>query len=259
MRAAILAGVLAACSFPTKTLSNGLVDASTDGPPGPDAPRTPDASPGLACITQPLPTTAPPQIVVSGSLYNIMTGMPVPNGNIQVMPRTATNLLAQQATDANGNYTITLPTNGVPLDVRFHASVAGFVDTWYYPPVPLVKDTSVTPSMVDNMTYPALGQLCGGVTVDTTMTQMFVATVDCANNGLANATVAVMPTNPNTQIRYYTQGGTCNTTGTDTTGTVFVYNAPPTNMVLTGAQMGTPLRQTSVSGVGGTVTEAFIQ
>src|SRR5512139_3887749 len=45
-------------------------------------------------------------------------------------------------TDAQGNFTLTIPTGGVALDGYVKATMASYMDTYLYPPAPLAADFS---------------------------------------------------------------------------------------------------------------------
>src|SRR5262245_46180500 len=60
-------------------------------------------------------------------------------------------------TDAMGNYTLTITTNGMPLDGYLKSTLAGFLDTYLYPPKPITMDFSgASMNIVNQQTADAL-------------------------------------------------------------------------------------------------------
>lgn len=74
----------------------------------------------------------------------------------------ANTAVATATSDASGNYTLTITTNGTPLDGYLKATLTGYIDTYLYPPKPLVADfSSASIYMITPQTRDALsGALC---------------------------------------------------------------------------------------------------
>src|SRR5882757_5170150 len=65
-------------------------------------------------------------------------------------------------TDAQGKYTLVITTNGVPLDGYIKATTTGLLDTYLYPPSPLVADfATAQDNMVDQSTFYTLSNITG--------------------------------------------------------------------------------------------------
>ena len=73
-----------------------------------------------------------------------------------------TTPIMSTTSDATGAYSLTIATNGVPVDGYVKATITGFVDTYLYPPAPLVADfDSASINMVNTDTINLLSDtLC---------------------------------------------------------------------------------------------------
>ncbi|MEP6865282.1 MAG: hypothetical protein ABJE66_31985 [Deltaproteobacteria bacterium] len=102
--------------------------------------------------------------------------------------------LATASSDTAGNFTLTITTNGHPLDGFLKATVSGHWDTYLYPPVALTADYSgATMNMVTDSTVSLLsGTLCRHA-IDNTKGVIAVEVVDAAMMPVAGASVASNP------------------------------------------------------------------
>src|SRR5687767_6784828 len=79
-------------------------------------------------------------IVVSGNAEELSASgsEPVADLLVEAFANSAdTTVVASAMTDAAGNYSLTIQTNGQALDGFLKATKAGLVDTYLYPPDPL--------------------------------------------------------------------------------------------------------------------------
>jgi hypothetical protein len=86
---------------------------------------------------------APETITVTGTAVEISSGDPAPLEGVLVeaFANSDENTVVTSAmTDASGNYTLTITTNGVALDGYLKATSSGLIDTYLYPPEPLAED-----------------------------------------------------------------------------------------------------------------------
>lgn len=131
MRTALLAILLVACGNSNK-----------------DGTLTPDASSGSNSMPPPdgRPVDVPPaqaMLTISGQTFEVTTSGPVPRAGVTVSAyRNADpNMPVATATsDAQGNYSLDIVTNGEPIDGYLHATLTGMVDTYLYPPYPVFED-----------------------------------------------------------------------------------------------------------------------
>jgi hypothetical protein len=227
MRALLLA-VLAACSIPDKHALGGDAPLGQDGK-SIDAPKQLDApvSGPFACLGQPLPTTAPSTFTISGQSISISTSGDQPiagvtlNGYVtgQVAP------IVTLSTDASGNYSVGVPSGGVPIDGHIVASLPSYLTANIFPSRPFDSDTTVAVEMITSQTMSLAAQVAG-VTISGNEAQIAVFVVDCNNTPLAGATVQVTtPQGATGTVRYAINGiPSQSATMTDATGLAFVFN-----------------------------------
>jgi hypothetical protein len=109
----------------------------------------------------------PAMITVSGtaSSRSLQGTMPVEGVAVGAFQSSDENTAVVTATtDAQGNYTLMIPTGGHPVDGFIKATKATFVDTYLYPPAPLVADFaggSINLLTTDTYTF-ATNTLCQG-------------------------------------------------------------------------------------------------
>lgn len=234
MRALLLVAV-AACSFPDKVL---------------------EQSTPFGCLGQPLPTTAPARVTISGVVEDRYQGVPVPAATLQAFLNGSTVPVFTVQTDASGNFSQGQGTGGTPVDAYLHVTANGFLDTYIYPPVP-VSDSAT----LDVQTFEAteLGTLAmlAGVTLDPTKAQLLVVAVDCNEMPLEGA---VVTTSPAGNVKYLVnQRPSAAAVATDTSGAAFVFNVAPSATTINATVSGMTLRSHVLEGLGGAFTQTEIQ
>jgi hypothetical protein len=149
MRALVTLVALAACSIPDKhglgddaqVQDGSKTDGTTDGRP---------VDVAFACLGQPLPTTAPAMFTISGqstslsvSGTQVLAGVTL-NGYVAGQPTAIITL----TTDASGNYSVAVPSGGVPVDGRIVATMGSYLTANVYPSRPFDSDTIVSVTMI---------------------------------------------------------------------------------------------------------------
>jgi hypothetical protein len=171
----------AACSMPTKTLVEA--DAPVNLPP--------DASAGrFACHNIPTPTTAPPQVTISGKVQAAVTGAAVSGASVELFE--AGSSLPPVVVGQDGMFSFQLATAGAPADVHLRVTDNDYLTTFYYPAEFVTKDITI---FVQMFTTPIATSVLGdmGVTFDPTKVQFLIGAVDCNEDPLAGATVTTLP------------------------------------------------------------------
>jgi hypothetical protein len=209
------------------------VDASTI-----DAP-----SYNLACAGQPLPTTAPASVMVSGKAYTIV-GLgfgPLGGGTVDALADSGTTVLATTTTaTADGTFALSVTTGGTPAADHLHLTKTGYLDSYYYPPVPLAADFTGASSLVLTQGNLDLITTFAQAQDPTTSGYMGVYFVDCAGTPMAGATVQAWQTPAGGSptmvgaVRY-TAGGFPSKTAlaTDGDGYALVFDIPPGDVNVT--------------------------
>jgi hypothetical protein len=171
-------------------------------------------------------------------------------------PNTA---VANATTDAAGNYSMTITTNGKALDGYLKATLATFLDTYLYAPKPLDADFSgASINMINSGTLGLLsGTLCGNAQ-DAAKGVIAVLVVDAANNPVAGAMVSSTPA----AAKYcYNSGGfpSRNATMTDTDGVAYMLNVAPGQVTVSATMTGTTFASHAVNARAGAFTTTVIE
>jgi hypothetical protein len=217
---------------------------------------TPDAGGPFACLGQPLPSTAPPSITISGIVTTAIGNAPVSGATLQGYVVGTTSPVITLTTDGNGMASASAPTGGKPIDGYFRASISGKEDTWFYPAVPFAGDQTIGVVMLTSSDVATVAQIAN-TSQDPTQAMMFIKVVDCNGAPLAGATISTQPAGT---IRYFS-GGTPNSgaTATDSSGAAAVFDVPSGTVTLGAVEGAMTLRSHSMNVTGGTVLETLIQ
>ncbi|MGN6109355.1 MAG: hypothetical protein ACTHU0_29880 [Kofleriaceae bacterium] len=199
-----------------------IPDAAIDAPPPIDAP--PDApSYDFSCAGNSAPTTAPAQLMVSGSAYDLnpinLNPVPVADAQVEAFRVGNANAIATTTTDAAGAWSVSLTSGGAPVDGYIRARKQGHRTTLLYPPAPLHADLAMAPLLaLSNTTFAGLNVAVGGNQMAGNGV-VLVAAVDCANNPVDGAMIRVQQSGSDVgnQVDLSQVQG----------GVVFVFNVPP--------------------------------
>ena len=231
-----LALLLAACGGSS---SSGGPDGSTGG--GADAP------------------SAPAMVTFSGIVQSKGTSTsPLSGAMLGAYKEGGTTPVATAMSDAQGNFTMMIPTGGTALQGYVKATYNGYVDSYLYPPTPVSADTTgVTVFMVTSSTYDLLANtLCQGNQM-TTNGGIAVEVLDASMAKVQGATVSSMPA----ATKYcYNQGGFPNksATATDTDGIAYMLNVTGTATV-SASKSGITFKSHQLNARAGALTLTIIQ
>lgn len=208
------------------------------------------------------PPSAPAMITVSGTATKHENTSTSPAAGVMVGayknsdPNTA---VATAMTDANGNYTMMIPTGGVAVDGYLKATLASFLDTYLYPPKALDADFNMASlNMVNTSTLSLLsGTLCGS-TQDTAKGVIAVIVADANMTAVKGASVSSSPT---AQKYCYNSGGFPNktATATDTDGIAYMINLAPGEVTVNAMMTGVTYASHKVNARAGVLTTTVIQ
>ncbi len=205
-------------------------------------------------------SNVPAMITISGDATAQSTNpMKLPNVTVGAYQKgNDATPVATATTDSTGKYSIVVTTNGQPLDGYLKATLGGYLDTYLYPPAPVVADfASASINMISSNTLDLLANtLCGANQVDTNGV-IAVLVVDGMENPAAGAMVTSDPTSNKI---CYNGGGfpNRNSTMTDTDGIAYVFNV--TGQVTVGAtKSGSTFTSHAVNARAGTFTTTVIQ
>lgn len=218
IRVALFACALGACGDDGGG-GGGNADASVGGPD--------------AFVQQDAPPTTTVEVTVSGtaSERNAQGGGVLADVKIEAFRNANEGMpIATTMTDGFGNYSLTIQTMGESIDGYLKASRAGFLDTYLFPPYPLMMDFSeATVIMVTEQTYDALSTLTQA-NQDPTKAVIGLVVTD----GMTPVAGATVTSNPASMpdARYNQMVGnvvlpTTQATSTYTDGVAYLFNLPP--------------------------------
>jgi hypothetical protein len=253
-----LALLLAACgsSDPSTTpdaASNPTIDAK---PSPPDAVPTP-----YGCLGDPLPTTAPSSIKLSGKTVAVSGTSSAPVADVAVSAFIGANptAVASTTSTAGGDYAVDIATSNKPVDAYLRAHKSGDLDMYLYAAAPLAHDgpnASLVLVTQSDLGYLALG---AGLTQSSSKGFVTVIVLDCLGNAISGATVTASPSTGAT-IRYLAGGQPSKTaTTTDASGTALIFNAPAGNVEIGASVSGMTLRAHTLDARAGAVTATVVK
>jgi len=238
---AIAVSLGAACSIQEKTL---IEDAAMGAP--------------FACLGQPLPTTAPAQVTISGTMFAPFAGTPVGNAVIEgFLVGTAPPIFTVTASAA-GAFSREQGTGGAPRDTYLRSAPNGYLTTYLYPAVPVAGDVTDAFQMFTATDMNTIATASGLPARDPNKVTFLITVVDCNGKPVPGATIT---TNPPGMVRYF-----ANTTPSPTavatdasTGAGIVSNVDVSNTTVSATVGGMTLRSHNLDGVAGAIVETAIR
>ncbi len=201
-------------------------------------------------------------ITISGTATeHTLTGTsPVGGATVAAYSNAApTTVVTMTTTDNSGNYSLTIPTMGKPVDGFVKASKSGYVDTYLYAPAPLTMDfTMASVNMLTTGNFGTLFTLCG-VSQDPSMGTIAVEVMDASMMTVGGATVSSTPA----ATKYcYDSGGSPNlpsktATATATDGVAIMFDVTGTATV-SASKSGATFKSHSVNATAGAFTTTLV-
>lgn len=167
--------------------------------------------------------------------------------------------IATATTDASGNYTITITTNGQALDGYLKASKTDYTDTYLYPPFALAENfDGASLKMVKKTTFPALYSLCG-VTPDDTKGLVAAIVASAPNTSAAPVEGATVSSTPAASKYCYNMGALPNKDATVTAadGIGYMFNVTGETTV-SAMKTGSTFASHKVNARAGALTTTLI-
>jgi hypothetical protein len=254
-------GLVAGCAGNVDNLGGGD-GGHADAPPGtadagpPDAfVPVPDAGP-YTCLGQPLPTTAPNPISVSGNTFTLTLGGTQALAGTPVALFVGASMIASASANGSGAFTMNVPTNGAPVDGFLRAQSGGYLDTYLYPPAPLAESTTAAQMLLlDSSTFGTLQSLAG-VTQQSGKGFVIVLVLDCQGKPVGGATV----TAASGSVRYDSGGQpSSNASSTDTDGLAYVFNTTAGNVQVGASVGGMTFRAHTLNARANVITTTVVQ
>ena len=197
------------------------------------------------CLGDPLPTSAPANIMVTGVVtHGVIAPGPDSGATVTAYQIGNATPLALTTTAANGTFSVNPATGGVPLDGYLQVSKTGYVTTFAYPPAPLAANAQQSVVIV---TATEFNNIAGALGITQDPSKGFIALVveDCDGTPIAGATVT---TNPAGTYRYNAGGFPSNSaSSTSADGIAYVFNVTAGNVVVMAQGGGHTLRSHTVA------------
>lgn len=200
---------------------------------------TPDGAKSAdAHIFMDAPPVVPQMIKFAGITNESMQSSDVPLAGVAVSVFASANEatpLAMTTSDANGAYTLMVPTNGSVVDGYIKATKSGYTDNYIYPAAPFQGDQLMAnANLISTNNYGLLAFLVG----QTAGNGLIVAEIlDSADMSVMGAKVASTPASGT--YRYSDSGGTpTSTSSTNTDGASFMVNVPPGHVDISATKSG---------------------
>jgi len=185
---------------------------------------------------------------------------PVAGLLVEAFANTAeTTVVASAMTDASGNYTLVITTNGSTLDGFLKATKSGLMDTYLYPPAPLAADfDGASLNMVSPNTFGLLADTLCRATQDTAKGAIAVLVNDAVGMPVAAATISSSPAS--NKYCYNGTSGLPSSTATETQpdGIGYVFNVTD-NVTVSASKSGTTFKSHAVKARPGALTTTLIQ
>lgn len=174
---------------------------------------------------------APPvstSVTVTGTASEVTTSgrMPVAGVTVTAFKEGDPSVVAMATTDASGNYTITITTDGTALDGYLLGKHTGYKDTYLYPPRPLSADlANASILLLTQQTFDAAAAI-GQAQQTAGMGWIGIQIFDSANMPVEGVTVTSTPAGT---VRYNASNGLPSRTPTSTAadGIAYIFNVAP--------------------------------
>jgi hypothetical protein len=202
---------------------------------------------------------APAMVTFSGTVTEKPSGKLLAGVMLGAYGEGSSTSVATATTDANGAFTMTIPTGGAALQGYVKATLSSNVDTYLYPPTAVGADTTgVTVYMVTPGTLDTLSSTFCKDAQDTAKGAIGIEVLDATMAKVAGATVA---SNPAAMSQCYNSGGFPSSSAkmTDTDGIGYLLNVPPGTVTVSATKSGTTFMSHQLNARAGALTLTIIQ
>ena len=218
----------------------------------------------FACYNAALPSP-PETVTIRGSVKDPINGrLRVPSATVEVLQVPSLPFVPAFTTDADGAFSLTHGTGTARRDLYFHVTANGYLDSYFFPALPLVGDIDATILLFTSegvgQLATALQQMGVAATPDPAKALLIVSVIDC-NGGPVGAAKVKTSSLEGTMV-YLDTGVTPNVSATQTdptTGSALILNASPTSLTVDATVTEMPLRTHSFTAFAGAMTQTEIQ
>jgi hypothetical protein len=212
---------------------------------------------GFECLGQPLPTTAPATISVSGRItQNFLSPTALRGAYIFAFRTGATDTLAADTSDTPGAYSVSITTGGTPVNGYIRVTDSTHLTTYAYPAVPLATSATQNVFMATATEFSFLA-LAADITPVAGDGFIGVIVRNCAGDPIAGASVT---SSPGGEVRYNAGGApSSSATSTSADGVAYIANVAAGNVTVRATASSHTLRQHVVNARADAITVTEIQ
>jgi hypothetical protein len=213
-----------------------LLSITACGGGGGGNPNTPDASPDSRVFLD-APPSVPAMITISGIAGESTQSGSTPLAGVAmaIYKVSDESMLGTATSDAQGKYSITVPTGGHVVDAYIKATKSGYADNDMFPAAPYQADvTDANANLITSSNFGFL-KLLGGAHDGKGL--IVVEILDASDMPVMGATIASSPASG--AYRYSDTSGTpTSTTATAADGTGFMFDVPPGHVDISATKSG---------------------
>lgn len=211
---------------------------------------------GFECLGQPLPTTAPSAITISGQTKGNVLSQTALAGVEVIVSRTGSDTLAADTSSTPGLFSMTILTGGTPIDGHLQLKKSGYLATYAYPSRPLAVSDSQGVLMITSSEFSLLAA-AAGITPQAGKGFIGVLVKDCTGAAITGATVS---TTPAATVLYNVAGvPSSSAMSTADDGVAYIANVAAGNVTVMASVSGHTLRQHVVNARADAITLTQIQ
>jgi hypothetical protein len=187
------------------------------------------------------PPVVPQMITIAGTATadGQSSSMPLPGVAISIVKQSDENTpLATATTDAQGKYSVMVPTGGGVVDAYIKATIANYVDNYVYPAAPFQTDTLMAnANMITSSNFNLLGIISGQ------QSGKGVIVIEILDANMMPVMGATVTSSPPSTYKYSDSNGTpTSTTATAADGTAFMFNVPVGHVDVSATKAGMVLK-----------------
>jgi len=202
-------------------------------------------------------------LTISGIASEITAGGRTPQAGVMVTVYKTSDdsLMGMATTDSAGAYSITVNTNGSPVDGYLKATFSGLKDTYLYPPGPLSSDFSgVTTLMLKQSTQNLANQLAGAAPPSASMGWVALLVLDAPMTSANTVMGATISTTPAGEIHYNGSAGVPQAQATSTAmdGIAYSMNVPAGQVMVSASKSGLTFKSHSINARADKVTLTLV-
>jgi hypothetical protein len=202
-------------------------------------------------------------LTISGIASEITASGRTPQAGVavSVYKTSDDSMLGMATTDSAGAYSITVQTNGAPVDGYLKATFAGLKDTYLYPPGPLSSDFSgVTTLMLKQSTQNLANSLAGAAAPDPAKGWIALLVLDGPTTGAAGVPGATISTSPAGEVHYNGSAGVpqAQAMSTQADGIAYAMNVPAGQVMVSASKSGINFKSHSIKARADKVTLTLV-